>query len=201
MTYNYHKRAGNHRVIITLHGTGADEHDLDAVADYVDDQATLYGLRGDVNERGMLRWFKRHRPGVFDEADLQLRAKNLSQWLHLFAKEQGFSLSDVLFVGFSNGANMIASLLQLYPSTVRYAALLHGQVPLSEKDFSSLSKKGVFVSAGRQDRMISYEQSTALRDMLVSAGADVEFFSHEGSHQITREELDCLKKFYEQRIN
>lgn len=195
MTYEYHKQAGSKEVIITLHGTGADEHDLDGLAQAIHPEATIIGLRGDVNEHGMLRWFKRHRPGVFDEEDLKKRAQQLANWLPQLAQKEDFQLQDAIFVGFSNGANMIAALLQRHSTVVKKAAILHGQVPLPEEPFSTLDAQ-VFVSAGKTDRLIPYDESEKLAKQLQEAKATVEFFTHPGGHQITREEVTSLKKFF-----
>ena len=197
MSYEYHKIPGNKEVIITLHGTGADEHDLDGLAEAINPQATIIGLRGDVNENGMLRWFKRHRPGIFDEEDLRKRAQALATWLPQLAQKEDFSLQDALFVGFSNGANMIAALLQLHPGVVKKAALLHGQTPLPQESFSEVEAQ-VFVSAGEADHMIPFSESQALAKRLRAAGAEVEFFSHPGGHQITAQEVAALKQFFSQ---
>ena len=197
MTYEYHKQPGNNQVLITLHGTGANEHDLDGLAQAINPQATIIGLRGDVNERGMLRWFKRHRPGAFDEQDLKARAKKLATWLPKLAQKESFQLQDALFVGFSNGANMIAALLQLHPGVVDQAAILHGQVPLPQEPFPKLQAK-VFVSAGEADHIISLKDSKQLASQLQQAGARVEFFTHPASHQITREEVAAAKQFFSQ---
>ncbi len=188
MTYKYHTIKKGTAVIVTLHGTGANMHDLDLLAEAIQPEATIIGLEGDVNEHGMLRWFKRFSPGVFDEDDLFLRAKKLSSWLPELAKQEGFLLSDALFVGFSNGANMLAALLQLYPGIIKKAALLHGQLPLDKQPVPS-QKATVFVSAGKTDRMIPYAQSEHLAKELQKAGITVQFFAHPYGHTITEEEI------------
>ncbi|MFT4250242.1 MAG: alpha/beta hydrolase [Candidatus Woesearchaeota archaeon] len=195
MTYEYHKQEAGKEVVITLHGTGADMHDLDTLASMINSEATIIGLQGDVTERGMLRWFKRHRPGVFDEKDLQARAKNLAEWLPELAKKEDFSLEQALFVGFSNGANMIAALLQLHPGIIKKAALLHGQIPLPQQSFPQQDAH-VFVSAGRTDHMIPYSESKKLAEQLQQAGVDIEFFVHEHGHTITNEEVEAIKNYF-----
>ena len=195
MTYEYHKQPGSKQTIITLHGTGADEHDLDGLAQAINPQATIIGLRGDVNEQGMLRWFKRHQPGVFDEEDLKVRAKKLAAWLPQLAQKENIQLEEALFVGFSNGANMLAALLQRHPGVIKKAALLHGQIPLPEQSIPTQEAQ-VFVSAGETDPLIPYEESKRLAKQLQKSNATVEFFTHPGGHQITREEVASLKKFF-----
>lgn len=195
MSYEYHVIPGGDATVVTLHGTGADMHDLDSLAQELVPGARVVGLQGDVDEDGLLRWFKRHRPGEFDLDDLRSRVDALADWLPRLAKKEGFSLGDAVFVGFSNGANMIAALLQKHPSVVRRAALLHGQVPLPEQGFGDLSGHRVFVSAGRADRLIPFAQSAALRDELVAAGAQVEFFEHPAGHQVTPGEVSSARRF------
>ena len=195
MTYNYHKQQGNSSVVITLHGTGGDMHDLDAVAQYIAPEATIIGLEGDVNEHGMLRWFKRSSPGVFDEEDLRKRADNLASWLVELAKKESFDLSKAVFIGFSNGANMLAALLHLHPGLIRNAALLHGQIPLSNSSFPPQQAK-VFVGTGHADNIISYEQSKKLADSLQQSGVETTFFAHEYGHTLTEDELIAVNKFF-----
>lgn len=49
------------RVYILFHGTGGSEFDLLQLGKHIDHDATKIGLRGNVTESGMSRFFKRIR--------------------------------------------------------------------------------------------------------------------------------------------
>lgn len=53
-------------VLLLLHGTGGNEHDLVQLAEIVDLEASVLSVRGNVLENGMPRFFKRLAEGVFD---------------------------------------------------------------------------------------------------------------------------------------
>ncbi len=69
------------RVLLLLHGTGGDEHDLIPLGRELDPEAGLLSPRGKVLENGMPRFFRRLAEGVFDEADLKARASDLANFV------------------------------------------------------------------------------------------------------------------------
>ncbi len=59
-----------------------------------------------ILENGMPRFFQRLAEGVFDEADLKLRARELGDFIA--EARQRHDLARPIAVGFSNGANIAA---------------------------------------------------------------------------------------------
>lgn len=57
-------------VFVLLHGTGGSEESLIDVGNKLNSKASLLGIKGEVNEQGMARYFRRLREGVYDEVDL-----------------------------------------------------------------------------------------------------------------------------------
>ena len=53
-------------VLLTLHGTGGDEHDLVPLGQMLLPGAAILSPRGNVLEHGMPRFFRRLAEGVFD---------------------------------------------------------------------------------------------------------------------------------------
>lgn len=195
MKHTYHLKKGTSKdVIITLHGTGGDEYDLDNVAEIIRPDATVIGVRGNVNENGLQRWFQRYSPGEFDEEDTKQRVYEFASWLPTLSEKHGFELEKAVFLGFSNGANMLAATMQLRPASVQKAVLLHGQVPLPDEEFSEQSGE-VFLATGKQDRIIPSIETYALRDKLEDAGIQTETFTHHRGHTVTRETLRRANEF------
>lgn len=116
-------------VFLLLHGTGGTERDLIPVAEHIDPDASILSVRGNVNENGMARYFKRLREGVFDEESLVSETETLHQFLNQAAKEYDFDRQKLVALGYSNGANIAGSLLMHYEHSLRKAMLLHPMVP------------------------------------------------------------------------
>lgn len=70
--------------LLLLHGTGGTENDLVGLAEMIAPGAGILGVRGNVSENGMPRFFRRLAEGVFDEEDLIARTAELgSLWMLL----------------------------------------------------------------------------------------------------------------------
>src|SRR5690242_14245151 len=109
----------------------------------LDPNAALVSPRGDVLENGMPRFFRRIREGVFDEADLKLRAGALSDFVA--EARRTYHLGPVMATGFSNGANIAAAILLLHPGTLAGAVLLAPMVPIEPDPLPDLERVPVFV--------------------------------------------------------
>ena len=119
-------------VLLLLHGTGGTEQDLLGLADLIDPDAGVLSVRGNVLENGMPRFFRRLAEGVFDEEDLIFRTQELNAFIDDAAKENDFDRLNVIAVGYSNGANIAASLLFHYADALKGAILHHPMVPSAE---------------------------------------------------------------------
>ena len=115
--------------LLLLHGTGGNEDDLIPVGQMLSSSASLLSPRGKVLENGMPRFFKRLAEGVFDMEDLKFRTKELADFVKDASNMYSFNLNKTIAVGFSNGANIAASLLLSYPETIKGAILFRAMVP------------------------------------------------------------------------
>jgi len=132
--------------LLLLHGTGGNEDDLISVGKMLSSSASLLSPRGKVLENGMPRFFKRLAEGVFDIEDLKFRTKELADFVMGASKVYGFDLNRTIAMGFSNGANIAASLLLSYPETIKGAILFRAMVPFIPDSLPDLSgKKSSFV--------------------------------------------------------
>src|SRR5216117_4067744 len=105
-------------ILLLLHGTGGNEHDLVPLAELLLPGAGILSPRGQVLERGMPRFFRRLKEGVFDIEDLKFRAAELADFIVETGTTHKFSTRDVTAVGFSNGANIAGALLLLRPDAL-----------------------------------------------------------------------------------
>src|SRR5579863_9836262 len=117
-------------VLLMLHGTGGDEDDLLPLGRAILPGASLLSPRGKVLEQGMPRFFRRLALGVFDVEDLKFRTHELADFIVAAAARYKFDVNRVVAAGYSNGANIAASLLLLQPDVLSAAILLRATVPL-----------------------------------------------------------------------
>lgn len=195
MIHIYRESKKSKRILVLFHGTGGDEHDMIPLACEIDPSASILSLRGNVSEEGMLRFFERLSSTKFNQESIKLEAQGIYTFLMDFIKIHGRSVTDLVFVGFSNGANMIVALLFLYPKLVRYALILHGLQPLERLPHVSLGDSRVFVSLGDADRMITPAQTLSLVSALRSKGVDVTVYRDSEGHTISSAELVAASEF------
>jgi phospholipase/carboxylesterase len=99
-----------------------------------------------------------------------------------------------VFVGFSNGANMILATLLRHAHVIQNAALLHAMLPFEPPDVD-LAGRRVLVTYGLSDNMIPPGEGERVAAALELRGAQVQVFAHGGGHQITAEEQATLFDF------
>ncbi|WP_066152369.1 alpha/beta hydrolase [Halalkalibacter krulwichiae] len=185
--------------LLLLHGTGGNELDLMPLAGMIDEDASVLSVRGNVLENGMPRFFKRLAEGVFDEEDLIFRTKELNQFLNEAAEQYEFDRDNMIAIGYSNGANIAASLLLHYENSLKGAILHHPMVPRRNMALPDLTGKSVFIAAGTNDPICSPQESEELYSLLEQANATVELHWENRGHQLTADEVAAAAKWYQNK--
>lgn len=186
---------GDTAVLLMLHGTGGDEHDLIPLARALRPGAAILSPRGNVLEHGMPRFFRRIAEGVFDQEDLARRTDELETFIEGAATRYDLDRDAIVAVGFSNGANIAASLLLRRPGVIRSAILLSPMVPFEPDTPPPLDGTRVFIGGGLHDPIAPPAQANALARLLRDAGADVTTHLHPGGHTITNDELTAARQW------
>ncbi|NYE03981.1 phospholipase/carboxylesterase [Bacillus niacini] len=183
-------------IFLLLHGTGGNELDLLPLAGMIDDEASVLSVRGNVLENGMPRFFRRLAEGVFDEEDLLNRTKELNEFLDEAAVKYEFDRDNIIAIGYSNGANIAASLLFHYQNSLKGGILHHPMVPRRGIDLPDLTGKKVFIAAGTNDPICPPSESSELQSLLENANAEVVLHWENYGHQLTRQEVEAAAKWY-----
>ena len=123
MMIHYYQKGTAPRTLVLFHGTGGTEEDLVSIGHMLDPEAHILSLRGEVNENGMNRFFKRLAEGVFDEEDLTMRAKQILKEIEELLARYELRETALHSAGYSNGANMIAGMLYLYGDVFQKSVL------------------------------------------------------------------------------
>jgi phospholipase/carboxylesterase len=183
-------RDGSGVTLLLLHGTGGNEDDLIPLGQQLLPGAAILSPRGKVSEHGAPRFFRRLAEGVFDHEDLVFRTHELADFVDQAADQYGIDSERLVAVGYSNGANIAASLMLLHPGLLRAAVLFRAMVPFEPEETPDLSGMPVFLAAGRRDTMIPPDNTQRLVEILQDAGADLDLRWKNVGHPLTYEELE-----------
>ena len=178
-----------------LHGTGGNERDLIPLGRELDPNASLLSPRGKVLENGMPRFFRRLAEGVFDLEDLQKRTHELADFVVSAAAHYKIDIKKVVAVGYSNGANIAASILLLRPEVLSAAILFRAMVPLVPETQPDLASKCVWIGAGSNDPVVPASETKQLSELLRAAGADVTIRFFQSGHELTAEDVDLAREW------
>jgi predicted esterase len=179
--------------LLLLHGTGGDETDLLGLGQQLAPSAALLSPRGRVMENGAPRYFRRLAEGVFDLEDLKARTHELADFVEAAVQRYHLAADRIVAVGFSNGANIAASVLFLRADVLAGAVLFRPMVPFVPDAMPHLGGKPVLLAAGRQDPIISPEETERLRRLLVRAGAEVTVHWEQAGHGLAPADIAAAR--------
>ena len=113
----------------------------------------------------------------------------------LEAASNGFDASRLTAVGYSNGANILASAVFAEPALFDAAVLMHPLIPFEPRIAGDLSGKRILITAGRRDPICPPTQTTRLESYLRAANVDVTLAWHEGGHEMRPGEIEAARRF------
>jgi phospholipase/carboxylesterase len=179
--------------LFLFHGTGGDEHQFLELAAQLLPGARRVAPRGDVSEQGALRYFKRHAEGKFDMDDLARATDKMAAFVReRLAAEKP---ATVIGLGYSNGANILASVQFLTPELFDVAVLLHPMIPFDPRPQPGLDGKRLLITAGRRDPICPAPATQKLADWYKAQGALVTQVWHDGGHEISNDELVAVRDY------
>ncbi len=182
--------------LLLLHGTGGNEEDLIPLATQISSEAAILSPRGKVLENGMYpRFFRRLAEGVFDIEDLKFRTNELVNFVKESSKAYGFDMRHVIAVGYSNGANIAASMLLLRPEILSAAILFRAMVPVVPEPLPDLSSKHIFLSSGLYDPIVPKQEVESLFSLFKKAGSKVSIYWQNSGHELVMEEVKEAKEW------
>lgn len=193
-----HKTAGEEPdgpLLFVFHGTGADENQFFGLGRDLLPGATVIAPRGDVSEHGAARYFRRTGEGVYDMADLARATEKMASFVRAHADEK--KPSAVIGLGYSNGANILASVLFRTPGLFDAAVLMHPLIPFEPKVDGTLAGTRVLMTAGRFDPICPPPLTERLENDLRNLEAEVELLWHDGGHEVRQAEILAAEAFLE----
>lgn len=176
------------RVLVLMHGSGGDESTLVSLASRIAPDAMLIGVRGRVVQDGVKRWYKKLTATEFDQKDVRVEASAFVDFIARTARDLNVDLSAATFLGYSNGANLIAALTQLHPGLVSRAVLLRPMPVLNDAPQVDLSSSRFLTIAGQNDKLY-YPFASHLEERLRGCGANVDARVIASGHNIGEEDI------------
>src|SRR5918992_5723803 len=181
--------------LVLLHGTGGNEEDLIFLGKQLEPTASILSPRGKVLENGMPRFFRRLAEGVFDIEDLKFRTYELADFIRKCSLHYKFNLNQMIAVGFSNGANIGASILLLRSEVLQGAILFRAMVPLVPNTLPDLSNKKILLSEGLQDPIVSRSETENLFKLFQKTNANITLKWQNSSHNLIQDDLKIAKEW------
>jgi phospholipase/carboxylesterase len=183
-------------VLVLLHGSGGNETTLMPLLHKVAPRATLLGVRGRATEEGIPRWYKRITPFSFDQQDIRNEAEAFAAFIDGAVKSYGLDPKKLVYVGYSNGANLLNSLLYLHPNLVHKAVLLRSMPVLSNFPHADLKGTDLLVISGKTDAYGKYASDLEAR--LKSSGATVDSTVIPSGHDLGDADVPVIRKWLTQ---
>ncbi|WP_027997711.1 alpha/beta hydrolase [Sinorhizobium arboris] len=179
-------------ILFVLHGTGGDENQFFGFGTQLLPEATIVAPRGDVSEHGAARFFRRTGEGVYDMADLARATEKMARFVKALAGVH--DASEIIGLGYSNGANILANVL-IEEGVFDRAVLMHPLIPFRPKDNRALDGRKILMTAGEHDPICPPPMTRALGDYFAGQKASVELEWHPGGHDIRPNEIAAIERF------
>ena len=172
--YRIHDAGGNSREgLFLLHGSGVDETTLVPLARRIAPTAVLVAARGRIPQEDGFRWFERITPTRFEQRSILAETAAFAAFANQVAKRHRLDLTRATFLGYSNGANMVSSLMLLHRGIVHRAALLRPMPVLDDVPATDLAGTRALIIAGAADETYG-PFAPALVTLLNQRGAEID---------------------------
>src|SRR5688500_13812353 len=155
--------------LIVLHGTGGTENDLISIGQTIAPGAAILSPRGNVNEHGSQRFFKRLAEGVFDPKEVRSRGEERARVIRAAIAKYGLDTGRIYALGYSNGANIASTVMFIEPRLLQGVILFRPMLVFEPENLGDLSGASVFISAGRMDPIVPVSSVERLAELLRSS--------------------------------
>ncbi|VEU82308.1 alpha/beta hydrolase [Acholeplasma hippikon] len=196
----YVRNKKSNKTQLLFHGTGGSYRDLISIAEYIDPSSNYIAFEGNELEEGMRRFFKRHAIGKFDIPNLELNTTELDKDIKDIKQMNEFKDTNFVAMGFSNGANILESLFQMYPDSLKNFMLLSPVYVRKDLKFKDLTGLNILIVTSYNDPYTTKKDLELLINDLKDANANVDLYLHDAGHRLTEGALNYAKDWYFRNI-
>lgn len=184
------------RTVVALHGSGADESAILPLARMLAPGARVIAPRGRIMQDGLRRWYRRQSPTRFDQASIRFESEAFVAFLDGLRRDGLFEPERTLFLGYSNGANLVAATMLIEPGRIRQAVLMRSMPVLENPPRADLSLARVLVLTGGADQTYG-PFGPRLADLLAANGAIVASDTLRSGHECGEPDIVLAKAWLE----
>lgn len=184
-------------LLLLLHGVGSDEHDLFALAPYLDARFLVVSARAPVAlDYGGYGWFRIDFTPRGMVADVEQARESLGMlpgFVDELVETYGADAGRVYLLGFSQGAMMGLALTLTRPEIIAGLVAMSGRLPREaievEPDPEALKGKPVLVTHGLYDPVLPVENGRGIRDRLAALPVELTYREYPMQHEVSPESL------------
>jgi thioredoxin 1 len=187
------------RLMLLVHGYGADERDLGGLLPYLDPDGRLAVVlpRGPEAAPGTpgFAWYSWSPQGEFDPDAFTSSLEALDDLLDESCADMGFDRSQAIVAGFSQGAGMMLALALRTSDRRRPLGVLAMSPALPgldvfEPDWAAGKEIPVLVEHGDQDPLVPVARVRQLARVLEANGVPVVYAEYPMGHQVALESIE-----------
>ncbi|PBC23271.1 MULTISPECIES: alpha/beta hydrolase [unclassified Mesorhizobium] len=180
--------------LFLLHGSGVDETTLIPLARRIAPRVTLVAARGRIPQEDGFRWFERINPTRFEQKSILVETAAFASFASEAARRHGLDPDRATYLGYSNGANLVSSLMLLHPGIVRQAALLRPMPVLDHVPATDLAGTRTLIIAGAADETYG-PFAPALVTLLSRHGAEIDARIIPSGHEIGDPDAEIVRQW------
>ncbi len=194
--YTYHYHEGTiAQTLLLLHGVGGNERDMDQIGQLLGPDAHWLSPKGKITVDGYARYFTRRDDSSFDPAEVTTETNDMVQFITQAQADHNITKYPLVAIGYSNGANLIASLLAKQPNLVTKAILFRGMLPVDFVENPDLQGTSVLLVNGRDDPIMDPVRVNQLAVYLTAHGANVTQHWLPAGHQLSSDDIIIAKQW------
>lgn len=196
-------------LLLLLHGVGSNEHDLFALAPYLDARFLIVSARAPVAlDYGGYGWFRidfTPQGMVADVEQARESLRLLPGFVDELVETYGADAGRVYLLGFSQGAMMSLALTLTRPEMVAGLVAMSGRLPRQalevEPDREALKGKPVLVTHGLYDPVLPVENGRDIRDHLAALPVELTYREYPMQHEVSPESLRDVAGWLTERLD
>ena len=191
-------------LLILLHGYGSNEQDLMGLADQLPQQYTIVSARAPITlSTGSYAWYHLDMSSgktVYSAVEAEQSRQQLFRFIDEL--KQKYHASEVVLLGFSQGAIMSYSVALTQPQKVKGIVALSGRLLTDiEPHLASrekLQQLHVFIGHGKTDPVLPFTHGEAAYAKCKKLGTQVTFKEYPMRHEISSQELLDIQRWFQQ---
>ena len=188
-------------LVFLLHGFGSNEQDLFSFSPYLNQEATIVSLRAPIMlYPNSYAWYNIYYSGSvksYDKEAAKLIRDKLINEMDYFINKYDCDPNRITLIGFSQGAILAHAIAQ--NSNIKNLIALSGYVDEELISFEKTKNLSIYISHGKDDEVIPFEESFKTNKLLDDHNVKYEFKAFDQGHGVNSENLKSFLDWLENK--